>query len=108
VKVVLTVREEHRLRRFENKVLSRIFGSKRAEIIRGCRKFHYKEFCNSYCPPDIIKMIESRSMTWAGHVARMRAKRNAYTVLMGKPEGNIQLRRPRHRWEVNIKMIVEK
>jgi hypothetical protein len=57
-----------------------------------------------YCSPSIIRMIESRSMRWAGHVVRIGAKRNAYRILVGKPEGKRPLRRTRRRWVNNIKM----
>jgi hypothetical protein len=59
---------------------------------------------NLYPSPNIIRMIKSRGMKWAEHVARMRAKRNAYRILVEKPEGKIPLGRPRHRWEDNVNM----
>jgi hypothetical protein len=58
----------------------------------------------SYSSPSIIKMITSRRMRWAGHVARMGAKRNEYRILVGNPEGKKPLGRPRHRWVDNIKI----
>jgi hypothetical protein len=67
----LTLREEHRLRVFENRVLKRIFGPKRDEVTGGWRKLHNDEFHNLYFSPTIIRMIKSRRMRWAGHVARM-------------------------------------
>jgi hypothetical protein len=67
----LTLREEHRLRVFENKVMRRIFGPKRDEVIGGWRKLHNEKLHKLYCSPSIIRMIKSRRMTWAGHVARM-------------------------------------
>jgi hypothetical protein len=100
----LTLREEHRLRVFENWVLRRIFGPKRDGMIGGWRKMYSAELHNLYSPPSIIRMIKSRRMRWAAHVARMGEKRNAYKILVGKPEGKRPLRRPRHRCVDNIKM----
>jgi hypothetical protein len=100
----LTLREEHRLRVFENRVLRRIFGPKRDEVTGGWRKLHNEELHNLYFSPSIIIMIKSRRMRWAGHVARMGEKRNAYRILVGNPEGKRPLRRPRRRWVDNIKM----
>jgi hypothetical protein len=74
----LTLRGEHRLRVFENRVLRGIFGPKRDEVIGGQRKLHNDELHNLYCSPSIIRMIKSRRMRWAGHVARMGEKRKAY------------------------------
>jgi hypothetical protein len=85
----------------ENRVL-RIFGPKRDEVMGGCKKFHNEELHNLYSSPNIIRMIKSRRMRCAGHVARMREKRNAYSVLVGKPEGKRPLGRPRRRWVDNI------
>jgi hypothetical protein len=100
----LTLREEHRLRVFENRVLRRIFGPKRDEVTGGWRKLHTEELHNLYSSPSIIRMIMSRRMIWAGHVARMGEKRNAYRILVGNLEGNRPLGRPRRRWVDNIKM----
>jgi hypothetical protein len=94
----LTLREEHTLRVFENRVLRRIFGPKRDEVTGEWRKLHNEELQDLYSLPSIIRIIKSRSMRWAGHVARMGEKRNAYRLLMGKPEGKRPLGRPRHRW----------
>jgi hypothetical protein len=99
----LTLREEHRLRVFENRVLRRIFGPKRDEVMGEWRKLHNKELCDLYSSPSIIRMIKSRRMRWAGHVARMGEKRNAYRLLMGKSEGKRPLGRPRRKWVDNIK-----
>jgi hypothetical protein len=85
-------------------VLKRIFGPKGDEVIGGWRKLHNEEFHNLYCSPSIIRIIKSRRMRWAGHVARMGEKRNAYRILVEKPEGNRPLGRPRRRWEHNIRM----
>jgi hypothetical protein len=67
----LTLREEHRLRVFENRVLRRLFGPKRDEVMGGLRKLHNKVLHDLYSSPSIIRIIKSRRMRWAGHVARM-------------------------------------
>jgi hypothetical protein len=72
----LTLREEHRLRMFENRVLRRIFGPKRDEVTGECRKSHNEEIHNLYSSPNIIRQIKSRRMRWAGHVARMGRREN--------------------------------
>ncbi|KAJ4426630.1 hypothetical protein ANN_26428 [Periplaneta americana] len=100
----LTLREEHRLRVFENKVLRKIFGAKRDEVTGEWRKLHNTELHALYSSPDIIRNIKSRRLRWAGHVARMGESRNAYRVLVGRPEGKRPLGRPRRRWEDNIKI----
>jgi hypothetical protein len=89
---------------FENRVLRGIFGPKRDEVIGGWRKLHHEELHNLYCSPSIIRIIKTRRMRCAGHVARMQENRNAYRILEGKPEGKRPLGRPRRRWEDNIKM----
>jgi hypothetical protein len=100
----LTLREEYRLRVFENRVLRRIFGPKRDEVTGEWRKLHNEELYNLYSSPDIIRQVKSRRMRWTGHVARMREERKLYKVLVGKPEGNRPLGRPTHRWEDRIRM----
>ncbi|KAJ4443786.1 hypothetical protein ANN_05564 [Periplaneta americana] len=100
----LTLREEHRLRVFENKALRKIFGAKRDEVTGEWRKLHNTELHALYSSPDIIRNIKSRRFRWAGLVARMGESRNAYRVLVGRPEGKRPLWRPRCRWEDNIKM----
>ncbi|KAJ4428345.1 hypothetical protein ANN_24364 [Periplaneta americana] len=100
----LTLREEQRLRVFENKVLRKIFGAKRDEVTGEWRKLHNTERHALYSSPDIIRNIKSRRLRWTGHVARMGESRNAYRVLVGRPEGKRSLGRPRRRWEDNIKM----
>jgi hypothetical protein len=99
----LTLREEHRLRVFENRVLRRIFGPK-SEEDGSWRKLHNDEIHNLYSSPNIVRVIKSRRMRWAGHVACMGEGRGVYRVLVGRPEGKRSLGRPKHRWEDNIKM----
>jgi hypothetical protein len=99
-----TLREEHRLRVFKNRVSRRIFGPKRDEVPEGWRKLHNEELHNLYSSPSIIRMIKSRRMRWAGHVARMGEKRYAYRVLLEKPECMRPLGRPKRRWMNNTKM----
>jgi hypothetical protein len=100
----LTLREEHRLRVFGNRVLRRILGPKRDEVTGEWRKLHNEELCDLYSSPSIIRIIKSRRMRWAGHAARMGYKRDAYRILVGKPEGKRTLGRPRRRWVDNIRM----
>jgi hypothetical protein len=89
---------------FENRVLKRIFGPKKDEVTGGWRKVHNEELHNLYSSPSIMRLIKSRRMRWAGHVARKGDKRNTYRILVGNPEGKRPLGRPRCRWVDNIKM----
>ena len=89
---------------FENRVLRRLFGPRRYEVTGECRKLHNKELNDLYSSLNIIRMIKSRKMRWAGHVARMRERRG---VLVGKPEGKRPLGRTSSRWEDNIKMNLQ-
>jgi hypothetical protein len=90
-------------------VLRRIFGPKRDEVTGEWRKLHNEELHDLYSSPSIIRIMKSsRSMRWAGHVARMGAKRNAYRLLVGKPEGMRPLGGPRRRWLDNIRMNLVK
>ena len=100
----LTLREERRLRVFENRVLRRVFGPKRDEVTGEWRKLHNdgSVLLTEYCA-----VVKSRRMRWAGHVARMGEGRGVYRVLVGKPEGKRPLGRPRRRWEDNIKMDLQ-
>jgi len=100
----LTLREERRLRVFENRVLRGIFGAKRDEVTVEWKKLHNEELNNLYCSPSIVRVIKPRRMRRAGHVARMGERRGVYRVLVGKPEGKRPLGRHRCRWEDNIKM----
>jgi hypothetical protein len=99
----LTLREEHRLKVFENRVPRRISGPKRDEVTGARRKLHNGELHDLYSSPSIIRVIKARRMRWTGHVARIREKRNAYRLLEGKPEGRRPLGRPRRRWVDNIR-----
>jgi hypothetical protein len=86
------------LKVFENRVLRIIFGPK--------RKLSNEELHNLYCSPNMIRIMKSRRMRWAGHVARRVEKRNACTILVGNPEGKRLLGRPRRKWEDHIKMYL--
>jgi hypothetical protein len=92
---------------FENRVLRRLFGPKRDKVRGEWRRLHNKELNDLYSSPNIIRMIKSRRMRWAGHVARKRVGRGAYRILVGRPEGRRPLGRPRRRWENNIKMDLQ-
>jgi len=92
---------------FENRVLRGIFGPKRDEVTGQWRKLHNEELNDLYCSPDIVQVIKSRRMRWAGHVACMGERRGVYRVLVGKPEGKRPLGRLRRRWEDNIKMDLQ-
>jgi hypothetical protein len=94
----LTLREEQRLTVFENRVLRRIFGPKRDEGTGEWRRLHNEELNDLYSSPNVIRVMKSRRMRWAGHVARKGARRGAYRILVG---------RPRHSWEDNIKMYIQ-
>jgi len=89
---------------FENRVLRRIFGPKGDEVRGEWRKLHNEELNDLYSSPSTVRVIKSRKMRWAGHVARMGEGRGVYRLLVGKPEGKRRLGRPRRRWENNIKM----
>jgi len=93
----LTLRDGRRLRVFENRVLRRTFGSKRDEVTRERRKLYNEEVNDLYSSPNIVREIKSRRMRWEGHVARMEKRRGVYEVLVGEPEGNRPLGRPRRR-----------
>ena len=81
----LTLREECRLRVFENRVLRRVFGTKRDGVTGEWRKLHNEELNDLYCSPNIVRVINSKRMRWAWHVARMRMRRGVYRVVVGKP-----------------------
>ena len=103
----LTLREERKLRVFENMVLRGIFGPRRDDVTGEWRRLHNEELNDLYCSPKIVQVIKSRRMRWAGHVARMGEEMGVYRFLMGKPEGRRPLGRPRRRWVDNIKMDLQ-
>jgi hypothetical protein len=103
----LTLREEQRLRVFQNRVLRRIFGPMRDEATGEWRRLHNEELNDLYSSPNIIRVIKGRRMRCAGHVARMVEKRGAHRILVGRPEGRRPLGRPTHLWEDNIKTDVQ-
>ena len=102
----LTLRKERRLRVFENGVVRRIFGPKRDEVTGEWRKLHNEELKGLYSSPNIVRVIKSRRLRWAGHVACMGVGRGC-RVMVGKPEGKRPLGRPRRRWEDNIRMDLQ-
>ena len=103
----LTFREERKLRVFENMVLRRIFGPRRDEVMGKWRRLHNEELNNLYSSPNIVRVIISRRMRWAGHVAHMGEERGVYRFLVGKPEGRRPLGRPRRRWMDSIRMDLQ-
>ena len=88
-------------------MLGRAFGPKRDELTRERRKLHNGELNVLYLSPNIVRMMKSRKIRWAGHVARMREERGVLRVLVGKPRGKRPLGRPGHGWENNIKMDLQ-
>jgi len=100
---LLALREERRLRMFENRVLRRTFGPKRDEVT-GVEKLHNEELNDLYSSPNIVRVIKSRRMRWAGHEARMGERRGLCSVLVGKPEGKKPLGMPFRRWGDNSEM----
>ena len=102
-----TLREECRLRVFQNRVLRRIFGPKRDKLTVEWRKLHNEELNYLYTSLNIVWVIKSRRMRWAGHVAYMGDRRVVYRVLVGKPVGKRPLERLGHRWEDTIKMDLQ-
>jgi hypothetical protein len=88
---------------FDHRVLRRVFRPKRDEVTGEWRKLH-EELRDLYSLPSIVRVVKSRRMRWAEHVARMGEGKGVYRVLVGKPEGKRPLGRPRHRWEDNIKL----
>jgi len=103
----LTLREERRLRVSENKVLRKVFGPKRDEVTGEWRKLHNENLNDLYSLPYIVRVVKSRRMRWAGHVAHMGEDRGVHRVLVGKLAGKRPLGRPRRRWEDNIKMYFQ-
>jgi hypothetical protein len=101
------MREERRMRVFENRVLRRVFGPKMDEVTGEWRKLHNEKLNHLYSLPNIVRVVKSRRMKCAGHVARMGEDRRVHRVLVGKPEGKRPLGRPRRRWEDSIKMDLQ-
>jgi hypothetical protein len=101
------LREERRLRVFENRVLRRVFGHRRDEVTGEWRKLHNEELNDLYSLPNIVRVVKSRRMRWAGPGARMGDERVVHRVLVGTPEGKRPLGGPRRIWEDNIKMDVQ-
>jgi hypothetical protein len=106
-RIALSLREEQRLKVFENRVLRRIFGPKRDKVAGDWSRLHKEELNDLYSSPIIIRVIKSRRMRWTGHVARMGGKTGAYQILVGRLGGRRPLGRPRHRWEGTIKMDLQ-
>jgi len=104
---LLTLREDRKLRVFENMVLRRIFGPRKDEVTGEWRRLHNEELNDLYSSPNIVQVIKWRRMRWAGHVVHMGEERGLYRVLVGKPEGKRPLGRPRHRWVDNIRMDLQ-
>jgi hypothetical protein len=103
----LTLREERRLRVFENRMLRRVFGPKRHEVTGERRTLHNEKLNDLYPLPNIVRVVKSRRMRWAEHVARMGEERGVRRVLVGKPEGKRPLGRSRRRPEDNKKMDLQ-
>ena len=104
---LLILRAECRLRVFENRVLRRIFGPRRDEVTGEWRTLQNEEFTDMYSSHNIVRVIKSRKMRWARHVARMGERRGLYRILVWKPEGKRPLGRPWHRWEDNNMMNLQ-
>ena len=94
------MREERKLRAFDNRVLRRIFGSKRDEVTGEWRKLHNEELNNLNSTPNIVRVIKSRRIRWMGHVVCMGERRGVYKILVGKHEGKRPLGRHRRRWGI--------
>ena len=99
----LTLRKEHMLRVFENRILRQIFGPKR-DVNEEWRRLHNEELHNLYRSPNIVRVIRSRRLRWVGHIARMEEVRSTFKILTGKSTEMRPLGRFRHRWEDNIRM----
>jgi hypothetical protein len=100
--------EERGLRVFKNRVLRGIFGPKRDEVTEEWRKLHKEELNDLYCSLNVVRVIKSRRMRLAGHVARMGEGRGVYKIFVGKPEGKRPLGRPRYRWGIILIWIFRK
>jgi len=91
----------------ENMVLRRIFGPRSYEVTGEWRRLHNEELNNLYSSPNIVRVIKSRRMRWAGHVEHMCEERGVYRILVGKPKGRRPLGRPRRRWVDNIRLDLQ-
>jgi len=87
--------------------LRRMFGPRRDEVTGEWKRLHNEELNDLYCSPNIVRVIKSRRMRWAGHVARVGEERRVYMVFVGKLEGKRQLGRPKRRWVDNIRMDLQ-
>jgi len=103
----LTLWEERKLRMFKNIMLRRILGPRRDEVMGEWRRLHNEELNDLYSSPNTVRVIKSRRMRWAGHVAHMGEERGVYRVLVGKLEGKRPLGKPRRRWVDNIRMDLQ-
>jgi len=103
----LTLRQEHKLRVFENRMLRKMFGFKKDKVVGEWRKLHNEELNNLYSSPNIIRMIKLGRMRWEAHVARMGKSRSVYMILVGKYVGKKPLGRPRHGWKDNTKICLQ-
>jgi len=92
---------------FENRVLRRVFWPKRNQVTGKWRKLHKEELSDLYSLPNIVRVVTSRRMRWARHVARMGERRGVHRFLVGEPDRKRPLRRPRHIWEDNIQMDLQ-
>jgi len=102
------LRKERRLRVFENRVLRRVFGHKRNEVTGEWRKLHNEELRDLYSLPNIVRVVKSRRMSLAGHVARMGEGRGVHKILVGKPEGKRPMGRPRVDGRIILRWIFGK
>jgi hypothetical protein len=92
---------------FENRVLRRMCGLMRDEVVGGWRKLRNEKLHNLYTSPRIIRTINSKGMRWTGHAGRMEKKRRAYRVMVRIPEGRVSPGKPRRIWEDNIKIYLK-
>ena len=104
----LTLREERRMRVFENRALRRIFGPKTDEVTGQWKRLHTEDFYDLYNSPSIVRVTKSRTMRWTGRVARMVKRRGSYRIWVRKPKGKRPLGRPCCRWGITINFIFNK